>query len=72
MAHNVVHMARILKANPIPPEGNTVPMPMMAPMASMAPGQEKRMMPVLMEEMDRDASEGSVARRWWKAIRGGS
>jgi multimeric flavodoxin WrbA len=25
MAHNVVHMARILKANPIPPEGNTVP-----------------------------------------------
>ena len=72
MAHNVVHMARILKANPIPPEGNTVPMPMMAPMASMAPGQEKRMMPVLMEEMDRDASEGSIARRWWKAIRSGS
>lgn len=25
MAHNVVHMARILKENPIPPEGNTVP-----------------------------------------------
>jgi len=25
MAHNVVHLARILKANPIPPEGNTVP-----------------------------------------------
>ena len=25
MAHNVVHMARILKQNPIPPEGNTVP-----------------------------------------------
>jgi multimeric flavodoxin WrbA len=25
MAHNVVHMARILRANPIPPEGNTVP-----------------------------------------------
>jgi multimeric flavodoxin WrbA len=25
MSHNVVHMARILKANPIPPEGNTVP-----------------------------------------------
>jgi multimeric flavodoxin WrbA len=23
MAHNLVHMARILKANPIPPEGNT-------------------------------------------------
>ena len=23
MAHNVVHMARILKANPIPAEGNT-------------------------------------------------
>jgi multimeric flavodoxin WrbA len=26
MAHNVVHMARILRDNPIPPEGNTVPM----------------------------------------------
>jgi len=25
MAHNVVHMARILKEHPIPPEGNTVP-----------------------------------------------
>jgi len=25
MAHNVVHLARILKATPIPPEGNTVP-----------------------------------------------
>ena len=25
MAHNVVHMARILKQNPIPAEGNTVP-----------------------------------------------
>ena len=25
MAHNTVHMARILKASPIPPEGNTVP-----------------------------------------------
>ena len=25
MAHNVVHLARILKQNPIPPEGNTVP-----------------------------------------------
>jgi multimeric flavodoxin WrbA len=24
MAHNVVHLARILKQNPIPPEGNTV------------------------------------------------
>ncbi len=24
-AYNLVHMARILKANPIPPEGNTVP-----------------------------------------------
>jgi hypothetical protein len=23
MAHNVVHMARLLKANPIPAEGNT-------------------------------------------------
>jgi multimeric flavodoxin WrbA len=26
MSHNVVHMARILKQHPIPPEGNTVPM----------------------------------------------
>lgn len=25
MAHNTVHLARILKASPIPPEGNTVP-----------------------------------------------
>ncbi len=25
MAHNVVHLARILKENPIPPDGNTVP-----------------------------------------------
>lgn len=25
MAHNLVHLARMLKANPIPPEGNTVP-----------------------------------------------
>jgi multimeric flavodoxin WrbA len=25
MSHNVVHMARILRANPIPPDGNTVP-----------------------------------------------
>ena len=25
MAHNVVHMARMLKEHPIPPEGNTVP-----------------------------------------------
>ncbi|MFN2616010.1 MAG: flavodoxin family protein [Thermoleophilaceae bacterium] len=25
MAHNVVHLARILKEHPIPPEGNTVP-----------------------------------------------
>ncbi len=25
MAHNVVHLARILKQNPIPPEGNIVP-----------------------------------------------
>ena len=26
MSHNVVHMARILKEHPIPPDGNTVPM----------------------------------------------
>ena len=25
MAHNIVHLARILKEHPIPPEGNTVP-----------------------------------------------
>ena len=61
MAHNVVHMARILNANPIPPEGNTVPMPMVAKMADMAPGREKRMMPVLMDE-------AAEARPWWKAL----
>src|SRR3954452_11768694 len=38
MAHNVVHIARILKANPIPAEGNTVPMPMMEAMGGMTPG----------------------------------
>jgi multimeric flavodoxin WrbA len=26
MSHNVVHLARMLKEHPIPPEGNTVPM----------------------------------------------
>jgi len=50
MAHNVVHMARILKANPIPPEGNTVPKPMMDEMGHMGPGTEKRMMPVVMDD----------------------
>ncbi|HEY5188080.1 MAG TPA: hypothetical protein VII87_03520 [Solirubrobacteraceae bacterium] len=25
MAHNVVHMARLLAEHPIPPDGNTVP-----------------------------------------------
>ncbi len=44
MAHNVVHMARILKANPIPPEGNTVPGAAMDELDDMAPGAEKRMM----------------------------
>jgi multimeric flavodoxin WrbA len=64
MAHNVVHMARILKANPIPPEGNTVPMTGMTSMMSdMAPGQEKRMIPVLMESGD-----GQAPRRWWRSI----
>ena len=48
MAHNVVHMARILKDNPIPPEGNTVPMAMMREMGP-KPGQEKRMVPSIME-----------------------
>ena len=52
MAHNVVHMARILQANPIPPEGNTVPQRAMAAMADMAPGGEKRMMPTVMDEGD--------------------
>src|SRR3954462_3553177 len=61
MAHNVVHMARILREHPIPPEGNTVPMAAMATeMEDMAPGQEKRMIPVLMEDGD-----GQAPRRWW-------
>jgi hypothetical protein len=42
-------MARILKANPIPPEGNTVPVAMMAELGDMA-GREKRMLPALMED----------------------
>jgi multimeric flavodoxin WrbA len=71
MAHNVVHMARILKANPIPPEGNTVPKPMMAEMTSdMGSGQEKRMVPVLMDDMGAEPDEASLVRRWWKALRG--
>ena len=37
-------------------------------MADMAVGQEKRMVPVLMEEMGRDAGGGSITQRWWKAI----
>jgi multimeric flavodoxin WrbA len=65
MAHNVVHMARILRDHPIPPEGNTVPMGAMAgAMDDMAPGQEKRMIPVLMEDGD-----GSAPRRWWRTLR---
>ncbi|MCA1708032.1 MAG: hypothetical protein LC808_34065 [Actinobacteria bacterium] len=50
MAHNVVHMARILKASPIPPDGNTVPKAMMPMMDKMPPGTEKRMVPVIMDE----------------------
>jgi len=50
MAHNVAHMARILRSNPIPPEGNTVPKPTMARMDDMAPGTEKRMMPAVMDD----------------------
>jgi hypothetical protein len=63
MAHNVVHMARILKASPIPPEGNTVPLAVMPEMKDMMPGQEKRMVPVLMED------EESKGRRWWKLLK---
>src|SRR3954470_13323792 len=64
MAHNVVHMARILKANPIPPEGNTVPIAAMhEEMDDMAPGQEKRMIPAMMED------GGGAARRWWRLRR---
>ena len=48
MAHNVVHLARILKEHPIPPEGNTVPMAMMREMDP-KPGVEKRMVPSIME-----------------------
>src|SRR5436305_3831093 len=62
MAHNVVHMARILKEHPIPPEGNTVPMAMMAEMAEeMVPGREKRMIPAMME--------GGGRPRWWERLR---
>src|SRR5947209_12700951 len=42
MAHNVVHLARILKESPIPPEGNTVPKPAAAATSDMR-GREKRM-----------------------------
>ena len=65
MAHNVVHMARILREHPIPPEGNTVPMAMMdGAMDDMALGQEKRMLPALMEEMSEKGN--GHARPWWK------
>jgi multimeric flavodoxin WrbA len=40
MAHNVVHMARILKQNPIPAEGNTVPGWMPHQSAGGGPGGE--------------------------------
>jgi multimeric flavodoxin WrbA len=49
MSHNVVHLARMLRDRPIPPEGNTVPMAMMEEM-EMEPHREKRMLPVMMEE----------------------
>jgi len=66
MAHNVVHLARILKEHPISPQGNTVPMAAMKEMmADMAPGQEKWMMPVTMED------GGSARGRWWKVLRRG-
>jgi hypothetical protein len=65
MAHNVVHMARILKEHPIPPEGNTVPMAAMPDtMADVAPGQEKRMIPVVME-----GDGASAPQRWWRSLR---
>jgi multimeric flavodoxin WrbA len=65
MAHNVVHMARILKEHPIPAEGNTVPMAMMHEMTEeMEPGEEKRMMPAVMEGESRP-------RRWWRTLRRG-
>ncbi|MEA2450445.1 MAG: hypothetical protein QOG63_2377, partial [Thermoleophilaceae bacterium] len=67
MAHNVVHMARILKEHPIPPEGNTVPMHVMdGDMENMAPGQEKRMLPAMME-----AGNGATQRRWWQLNKSG-
>jgi multimeric flavodoxin WrbA len=64
MAHNVVHLARILKEHPIPAEGNTVPMAAMHEMMDdMAPGQEKRMIPAVME-----GDGGAAPRRWWQRI----
>jgi len=66
MAHNVVHMARILHEHPIPPEGNTVPMAAMSEMMDdMEPGQEKRMIPALMMD-DAGGDGGHAPRRWWR------
>src|SRR3954471_17134113 len=66
MAHNVVHMARILRDNPIPPEGNTLPIAAMVDeMADMAPGQEKRMLPTMMEELGAANGHGRQ-HRWWR------
>ena len=61
MAHNVVHLARILKEHPIPPEGNTVPTAAMDEMDDMPRGEEKRMAGAMMDD-----SGGGRLRRWWK------
>src|SRR3954454_1254228 len=69
MAHNVVYVARILKEHPIPPEGNTVPMAAMGEMMDdMAHGQEKRMIPAIMEEMGNGNGNGEH-RPWWRLSR---
>jgi multimeric flavodoxin WrbA len=41
MAHNVVHLARMLAEHPIPPEGNTVPQVVLDD--ECGPGEERRM-----------------------------
>src|SRR4051812_24836885 len=65
MAHNVLHMARILRDNPIPREGNPGPMAARAGMReNRARGQERRMIRALREE-----GKGQPPRRWWRTLR---
>ena len=61
MSHNVVHLARMLKERPIPPEGNTVEEALM-PEVGMAPRDENRMKAPVMEE-SRDSGRPRFGRR---------